>query len=388
MSECLELGLHAVAMSRASGLWSAMKIVTPVADGSGTITFPVLDADPILPTVDVDGARWVSHPSAQFLGPRMIEVEREFREIRLPLAQRYGIENRLNRVTANPRDAWIGFVATGFTYFAMLEAFRRIGLDGLAAIEAAGIRLLHLRMPVPFNPELIRSFSEGLDEIVVVEEKNPTLEWLIKDALYNRGHHARVLGKTDEQGATLMRSWGQLDADAICAGLRSRLTGRVGDRLALEPPPVRERALIPLTVNRTPFFCSGCPHNWGTKVPDGALVGAGTGCHGMTLLMDEKRVGESIGITAMGNEGAQWVGMEPFVAEHHLFQNYGDGTFFHSAQLALQYCVGAKKDITFKILYNGTVAMTGGQDSVSPIEVPELVTLLLAYGLSKVAITT
>ncbi|MFT7504079.1 MAG: indolepyruvate ferredoxin oxidoreductase, partial [Gammaproteobacteria bacterium] len=180
MSECLELGLHAVAMSRASGLWSAMKIVTPVADGSGTITFPVLDADPILPTVDVDGARWVSHPSAQFLGPRMIEVEREFREIRLPLAQRYGIENRLNRVTANPRDAWIGFVATGFTYFEMLEAFRRIGLDGLAAIEAAGIRLLHLRMPVPFNPELIRSFSEGLDEIVVVEEKNPTLEWLIK----------------------------------------------------------------------------------------------------------------------------------------------------------------------------------------------------------------
>jgi indolepyruvate ferredoxin oxidoreductase len=388
MSECLELGLHAVAMSRASGLWSAMKIVTPVADGSGTITFPVLDADPILPTVDVDGVRWVSHPSAKFLGPRMIEVEREFREIRLPLAQRYGIENRLNRVTANPRDAWIGFVATGFTYFEMLEAFRRIGLDGLVAIEAAGIRLLHLRMPVPFNPELIRSFSKGLDEIVVVEEKNPTLEWLIKDALYNRGHHPRVLGKTDEHGATLMRSWGQLDADAICAGLRSRLSARVGDRLVPEMPPVRERALIPLAVNRTPFFCSGCPHNWGTKVPDGALVGAGTGCHGMTLLMDEERVGESIGITAMGNEGAQWVGMEPFVDEHHLFQNYGDGTFFHSAQLALQYCVGAKKDMTFKILYNGTVAMTGGQDSVSPIEVPELVTILLAYGVSKVAITT
>jgi indolepyruvate ferredoxin oxidoreductase len=388
MSECLELGLHAVAMSRASGLWSAMKIVTPVADGSGTITLPVLDSDPILPTVEVNGERWVSHPSAQFLGPRMIEVEREFREVRLPLAQRYGIENRLNRVTVNPSDAWIGFVATGFTYFEMLEAFRRIGLDGPDAIKAAGIRLLHLRMPVPFNPELIRSFADGLDEIVVVEEKNPTLEWLIKDALYNRGHHPRVLGKTDEHGATLMRSWGQLDADAIVAGLRSRLRERVGDRLVPEPPPVREKALIPLAVNRTPFFCSGCPHNWGTKVPDGALVGAGTGCHGMTLLMDEERVGESIGITAMGNEGAQWVGMEPFVAEHHLFQNYGDGTFFHSAQLALQYCVGAKKDITFKILYNGTVAMTGGQDSVSPIEVPELVTILLAHGVSKVAITT
>ncbi len=388
MSECLELGLHAVAMSRASGLWSAMKIVTPVADGSGTITFPVLDADPILPTVEVNGERWVSHPSAQFLGPRMIEVEREFREIRLPLAQRYGIENRLNRITANPRDAWIGFVATGFTYFEMLEAFRRIGLDGSAAIEAAGIRLLHLRMPVPFNPDLVRTFADGLDEIVVVEEKNPTLEWLIKDALYNRGHHPHVYGKTDEHGNTLMRSWGQLDADAIVAGLRSRLADRIGDRLVPERPAVREKALIPLTVNRTPFFCSGCPHNWGTKVPDGALVGAGTGCHGMTLLMDEERVGESIGITAMGNEGAQWVGMEPFVESTHLFQNYGDGTFFHSAQLALQYCVGAKKNITFKILYNGTVAMTGGQDSVSPIEVPELVTILLAHGVRKVAITT
>jgi indolepyruvate ferredoxin oxidoreductase len=387
MAECVELGLHAVAMSRASGLWSAMKIVTPVADGSGTITFPVLDADPIMPTVEVAGEQWVSRPSAQFLGPRMIEVEREFREIRLPLAQRYGIENRLNRMTANPADAWIGFVATGFTYFELLEAFRRVGLDGIDAIEAAGIRLLHLRMPVPFNPELVRAFADGLGEIVVVEEKNPTLEWLIKDALYNRGHHPQVLGKTDEHGNTLMRSWGQLDADAIVAGLRSRLQERIGDRLAPEPTPASEKILIPLTVNRTPFFCSGCPHNWGTKVPDGALVGAGTGCHGMTLLMDEDRVGESIGITAMGNEGAQWVGMEPFVEATHLFQNYGDGTFFHSAQLALQYCVGAKKDITFKILYNGTVAMTGGQDSVSPIEVPELATILLAHGVSKVAIT-
>ena len=387
MAECIELGLHAVAMSRASGLWSAMKIVTPVADGSGTVTFPVLEHDPIMPTVEVNGEQWVSHPSAQFLGPRMIEVEREFREIRLPLAQRYGVENRLNRLTANPRDAWIGFVATGFTYFELLEAFRRLGLDGVDAIEAAGIRLLHLRMPVPFNPDLVRTFAEGLDEIVVVEEKNPTLEWLIKDALYNRGHHPHVYGKTDEDGNTLMRSWGQLDADAIVDGLRSRLAVRIGDRLTPEHPPVRERELIPLAVNRTPFFCSGCPHNWGTKVPDGALVGAGTGCHGMTLLMDEERVGESIGITAMGNEGAQWVGMEPFVETTHLFQNYGDGTFFHSAQLALQYCVGAKKNITFKILYNGTVAMTGGQDSVSPIEVPELATILLAHGVSKVAIT-
>ena len=122
-------------------------------------------------------------------------------------------------------------------------------------------------------------------------------------------------------------------------------------------------------------------------MPEDALVGAGTGCHGMTLLMDQERVGESIGITAMGNEGAQWIGMEPFVETDHLFQNYGDGTFFHSGQLALQYCVGAGKNITFKILYNGTVAMTGGQDSTAPVGVPELATILLAHGVAKVAIT-
>lgn len=387
MSECIELGLHAVAMSRASGLWSSMKIVTPVADGSGTVTLPALDADPIIPTIEIDGERWVSHPTAKFLGRRMLDVEREFREIRLPLAHRYGVENRLNRISIDPPDAWIGLVATGFTYHEMLDALRRLGLDGPDQLAAAGVRVLQLRMPVPFDADLVRTFARGLDEIVVVEEKNPTLEWLIKDALYGRGHHPLVVGKTHEDGRTLMQSWGRLDADAIMPGLRERLTPRLADRLAPPPVPARARTLIPLEVNRTPFFCSGCPHNWGTKVPEGALVGAGTGCHGMSLLMDDDRVGETIGITAMGNEGAQWVGMAPFVETEHIFQNYGDGTFFHSAQLALQYCIGADMNITFKILYNGTVAMTGGQDSTSPIAVPELATILLAHGVSRVAVT-
>jgi indolepyruvate ferredoxin oxidoreductase len=387
MVDCIELGLHAVAMSRASGLWSSMKIVTPVADGSGTVTLPVLETDPIMPTIEIDGKQWVSRPTAKFLGQRMLDVEREFREIRLPLAHRYGVENRLNRISIDPPDAWIGLVATGFTYHEMLDALRRLGLDGPDEVAAAGVRVLQLRMPVPFDADLARTFARGLDEIVVVEEKNPTLEWLIKDALYGHGHQPLVVGKTHEDGRTLMQSWGRLDADAIMPGLRERLTPRLADRLKPPPRPDRERTLIPLEVNRTPFFCSGCPHNWGTKVPDGATVGAGTGCHGMSLLMDEDRVGETIGITAMGNEGAQWIGMAPFVETDHIFQNYGDGTFFHSAQLALQYCIGAGMNITFKILYNGTVAMTGGQDSTSPIAVPELVTILLAYGASKVAVT-
>jgi len=389
IAECLELGLHAVALSRATGLWSAMKIVTPIADGSGTVDLSVLDLDIVMSSIDINGRPWSHSPNAQFLGAaRMLEVEREFREVRLPLARQYGIDNGINRVSVNPTDAWIGLVATGFTYREMLDALRRLGLETERQIEAAGIRVLQLRMPVPFDAELVRRFATGLDEIVVVEEKNPTLEWLIKDALYGGPDQPKVVGKSHEDGTPLMRGWGQLDADAIIEGLRTRLSTRIVDRLRPPTPEPRVRRHIPLTVNRTPFFCSGCPHNWGTKVPGDALVGAGTGCHGMTLLMDEERVGEGIGITAMGNEGAQWIGMQPFVDSDHLFQNFGDGTFFHSGQLALQYCVGAGVDITFKILYNATVAMTGGQDSTSPVGVPELATILLAQGVKRVAITT
>lgn len=387
VSECLELGIHAVAISRATGLWSSMKIVTPIADGSGTVAFPVLPTSPVMPTVEVDGQTWQSTPSAQFLGPRMLEVEREFREVRLPLATEYGILNRLNRISVNPSDPWLGIVATGFTYHQTLEALRRLGLPTEDDVAAAGIRMLQLRMPVPFDTNLVRRFSEGLDQILVVEEKNPTLEWLVKDALYGTPNTPAVQGKFAADGTQLFRSWGMLDADAIVEPLRGALAPRLGDRLApLNQPRVKN--LIPLSINRTPFFCSGCPHNWGTKVPENALVGAGTGCHGMTLLMDPDRVGEGIGITAMGNEGTQWIGMEPFVEADHLFQNYGDGTFFHSAQLALQNCIGAGKNMTFKILYNSTVAMTGGQDSQSGLAITELVTMLQAVGVAKVAITT
>ncbi len=390
VQECLELGLHAVSISRASGLWSAMKVVTPIADGSGTVDVPVLATEPHIPSLDVDGRPWTNQPSAVFLGPRMVEVEREFREIRLPLAHHYGVDNQLNRISVDPADAWIGLVATGFTYQQLLEALRRLGFTDESMLASAGVRLLQLRMPVPFDGDLIRRFARGLREVVVVEEKNPTLEWLIKDALYAAADRPAVLGKTHEDGRQLMPSYGRLDADAIVVGLRERLATRLDDRMAplgeVAPPPPRE--LIALTVNRTPFFCAGCPHNWGTKVPEGTIVGAGTGCHGMSLLMDPERVGETIGITAMGNEGAHWIGMAPFVDTDHIVQNFGDGTYLHSGQLAIQAAIGANANITFKILYNDTVAMTGGQDPSHRVLVPELVQILRAQGVREVLITT
>ncbi len=385
VAECLELGLHGIAMSRATGLWSALKIVTPIADGTGTVEFPVLGHEPIIPTVEIEGKVWTPHPSAQFLGPRMVAVEQEFHEVRLDLARRYGIDNGLNRLTANPSDAWLGIVATGYTYSEVLESLRRLGLPSLDSIADAGVRLLQLRLPVPFEATQIVDFARGLDEIVVVEEKNPTLEHLVRDVLYQSTLRPLVVGKFNPDGTRLLPSHGLLDADAIAPALRSRLAARLADRLA--PPPPLERDLIPLAVNRAPFFCSGCPHNWGTKVPDGAVVGMGTGCHGMTLLMDADRVGESIGITAMGNEGAHWIGMAPFVETPHVFQNLGDGTYFHSAQLAVQAAIGAGTTVTYKLLYNDTVAMTGGQETSFRVGVIDLARILLLQGAREVVIT-
>lgn len=385
-AECLELGLHAVAISRASGLWAAMKIVTPVADAVGTVDLPSLTSDPVMP----DGWDTVErHPSAVFLGSaRMIAVEKEFRTVRADLAYRYGVANGLNRVPVDPADAWIGIVSTGYTYYETREALRRLGLGSDDEIRAAGVRLLQLRMPVPFDRALVRRFARGLDEIVVVEEKNPTLEGLVKETLYDEVARPRVVGKLDETGADLIHSYGLMDADAMVDALRSRLSRRLADRLT--PPPreaIQVGSLLPLSTQRTPFFCSGCPHNWGTKVPDGTLVGAGTGCHGMSLLMDPGLVGDTFGITAMGNEGAHWIGMAPFVETEHVVQNVGDGTYFHSAQLAVQAAIGAGARITFKILYNDTVAMTGGQDASFSVGVPALVTTLLALGATRVVVT-
>ena len=195
VAECIELGLHGIAMSRATGLWSALKIVTPIADGTGTVSLPVLAGDPAVPTVEIDGKVWKPHPSAQFLGPRMVAVEQEFHEVRLDLARRYGIENRLNRLTTDPADAWLGIVATGYTYSEVLESLRRLGFPSLEAIADVGIRLLQLRLPVPFEATQIVDFAHGLAEIIVVEEKNPTLEHLVRDVLYSSAERPRVVGK-------------------------------------------------------------------------------------------------------------------------------------------------------------------------------------------------
>ena len=383
--EALDLGRHAVYLSRATGLWTSLKIVADVADGSGTVHLDPRRVDPTIPTID--GEPYVHTPDGRLLTPETVDTEREIYEVRHPLAIEYAALNRLNHAVVNPADAWIGIVASGITYRELREALRRLGLATDTEIAAAGIRLMCMHMPIPFSPERARHFARGLDEVFVVEEKQPNIESLMKDALYHEARRPRVIGKYDEHDAMLLQGHGGLAADDLIAPLRRRLGQRIGERLIPENPP-RELIALNSDVARTPYFCSGCPHNRSTRVPEGAAVGAGIGCHTMTLLMDGEDFGDIVGLTCMGQEGAQWIGMSPFVETPRIFQNIGDGTFFHSGQLAIQGAIAAGVDVTYKLLWNQTVAMTGGQDPQGLIGVDAVTRVLLAQGVARVLITT
>ncbi|MGI9607418.1 MAG: indolepyruvate ferredoxin oxidoreductase family protein [Acidimicrobiales bacterium] len=384
-AEALDLGRHAIAMSRATGLWSALKIVADVADATANVDLDLGRVVPVIPLLD--GERYVHAPDGRLLTPHTVDLEREIYEVRYELARMYASDNKLNHVTVDPADGWIGIIASGITYREVREALARLGLDSDRSIAGAGIRLLKMGMPLPFNPETMRNFARGLEQVFVIEEKSANIESLLKDALYSLPDRPVVVGRVDEAGEFLVPGWGALDADTIVPILRRRLEGRVGERLVPEKTE-RTRTLIPIGVERSPFFCSGCPHNRSTQVPEGSVIGAGIGCHTMTLLMDPDRVGDIAGLTCMGNEGTQWIGMADFVDTDHMIQNLGDGTYFHSGQLAIQAAVASGVNITFKLLYNGTVAMTGGQDPEGQLPIPKVVDTLLAQGVNRVLVTT
>ncbi len=385
--EALDLSRHAVALSRACGIWSGLKIVTQIADGTGTIDVHPERVVPVIPEIEVDGKKYVPQPNGRLITPYTLDAEREFHEVRTVLAQEYGVLNRLNRVTVSSGDDWIGIIASGHTYHEVREALQVLGLRTDDDLNAAGVRLIQLLMPVPLDRHDVRRFADGLTDVLVIEEKNPTLELRVRDSLYDAPDRPRVWGKRDDEGRSLLPYHGLLDASAIVPALRHHLGKRIADRLAPEPESTK-RDLIPLSVNRAPFFCSGCPHNTSTRNPEGTLVGGGIGCHGMIALMEPERVGDMVGLTCMGNEGTQWIGIAPFVERNHLIQNLGDGTFFHSGSVAIRAAIASGVDITYKLLHNGTVAMTGGQDAAGAVDVPEIATMLLAEGASRIIVTS
>ncbi|CAN5366911.1 indolepyruvate ferredoxin oxidoreductase family protein [soil metagenome] len=387
VQEALDLSRHAVALSRASGLWAGFKVVTPVADGIGTIDVHPDRIRPEMPITMIDGEPFVPHPSGKLLTPYTLDMEREFVEVRSDLVRRYGVMNGLNRVTVSSGDDWIGIAASGHTFHEVREALELLGLVTDHDLQRAGVRLFHLLMPVPVDAGQVREFAHGLSEVLVIEEKNPTLERLVRDSLYDSAERPRVTGRLDVDGRPLVPGTGTLVADTLLEPLRRRLATRLDDRLRPLPEPPR-RSLIPLAVDRTPFYCSGCPHNASTRADADTLVGGGIGCHAMVALMEPERVGDIVGLTAMGGEGAQWIGISPFIDRKHLVQNLGDGTYFHSGSLAVRAAVASGIDITYKLLHNGTVAMTGGQNPAGQIGVPGIVKMLLLEGVKRVIVTT
>ena len=390
VQELLDLGLHAWACSRASGLWTALKIVTSVADAAGTAHVAPDRVAPMLPTIEWEGQPFEYTPNANMLAPASLEMERSLLGPRTETALAYARANEVNRIERFGADAWIGIVASGKSYRDLRQALADMGLDD-RGLARAGVRILHPAMIWPLDREIVRELAAGLDEIVVVEEKLPFIERQLKEILYGAPGAPRILGKVDDRGAPLLPAEGELDADAIARALGPRLLlhgsiESVEGRLR----KIAESAARPLPLPmaaRTPFFCSGCPHNSSTPAPDGTLVGAGIGCHTMILLNPEGR-GDITGITQMGGEGAQWIGMSPFTDDDHFVQNLGDGTFHHSGSLAVRAAVAAGVNVTYKLFWNDAVAMTGGQAVEGAIPVPELTRWLEIEGVKKIIVTT
>ncbi len=381
-SDILALGRHAIAMSRASGMWTSLRIVADVADGTASIDVDVDRIRPVMP----DRPPSMLAPTGRLTTPFTLELEREMIEVRLPIALAYIAANSLNNVSAGRDDATIGIIASGTAHRMVHEALGRLGLVDRDAIAAARIRVLEMTVPYPIEPAEIRRFAHGLHEIIVIEEKQPVIETVVRSILQGHTDAPLVAGKSAGSGLSLLPAFGVITTQLVADALRSRLSPTLGDRLAPPPPPPPER--IPLAVERSPFFCSGCPHNSSTVVPDGTVVGAGIGCHTMVMLGEPGRGGDILGVTAMGNEGTQWIGMESFVDTDHIVQNLGDGTYFHSGQLAITSAISAGAHITFKLLHNGAVSMTGGQTPSGQIPPTAVASNLLRQGVSRVIVTT
>ena len=390
IQEVIDLGLHGIALSRYSGLWTAFKVVTTVADGFGVAEVAPDRIVPVDPGLEIDGEPWRHVQRPGLVTPLSLEQEKDIAYGRLEAALAYAAANGLNEISGATGPARLGIAAAGRTFAELRQALSDIGLDD-DALRHFGIRLLRLGMVWPLEPEIVRRFAGGLDEILVLDEKRAFIELFVRDILYGRATAPRVVGKTDEQGRRLVPADGELSADRIAAIVADRLrSGVLGGEVGALPVAVEARlALIEeaaragmAEVARTPYWCSGCPHNRSTAAPDGSFVGAGVGCHAMALWIDDR----AQIVHQMGGEGATWIGRAPFTDRPHMFQNVGDGTFFHSSSLAVRAAVAAGVDITYKILYNGAVAMTGGQDVAGSIGVGELTQSLAAEGVSRIIV--
>ena len=382
--EVLELGLHGIAMSRYSGLWSALKIVTNVADGGAIIDVHPEMAVPVIPELEIDGKPFRKIQDVRLIPPYTVEIERQIFYERMVAAMAYARANRLDRIVVHTPSDRIGLVSSGKSFKDLMQALAMLGF-GEEDLRQAGIRIYKLGMIAPVEPEGIKEFAHGLEEILVVEEKRGFSEILIRGALYNQPGHPAVHGKYDAHGRSLFPIHGEMGADQIARILAGYLAQRLGRPDLLERVKwlvdISERSYEDI-MPRTPYFCSGCPHNTSTTLPEDEVAGGGIGCHAMAAYMERGITW----LTHMGGEGAPWIGLEPFTEKQHMFQNVGDGTYYHSASKAVEACIASGVNMTFKLLYNSAVAMTGGQDVFGARSTTDLARKLVTEGAARVVI--
>jgi indolepyruvate ferredoxin oxidoreductase len=386
IEDILDLGLYGWAMSRYSGCWVAFKTVAETMDSSASIS-----ADPGRVGIALpDGfemppgglnIRWPDTP---------LDQEARLHRYKLPAAVAFARANGLDRVIFDTQRPRVGIITTGKSYLDVRQALDDLGI-GPAQAEALGLRLYKVAMPWPLEPEGVRDFAEGLDEVVVVEEKRSVIETQLKEQLYNwpADRRPRIVGKHDETGEWMLPSNGELNPLQIARAFGRRLTELDGAEFVaqhLAGIETRERQLggnvIPF--QRTPYFCSGCPHNTSTRIPEGSRALAGIGCHYLSQFMDR----ETATFTQMGGEGVPWIGQAPFTETRHVFANIGDGTYTHSGILAIRAAIAAGVNMTYKVLFNDAVAMTGGQALDGGLTVPAVTKQLAAEGVRQIVVVT
>ena len=398
VQEYLDFGLHGFAMSRFSGCWVGFKCVTDVVESSASVYVDPervqirLPQDFAMPPGGV-GIRW-----PEYLG--FIEQERRLYHHKLFAAMAYVRANGVNQTVWRQPHARLGIVTTGKGYNDVRQALDELGIDERLAGEI-GIRLYKVGMPWPLEASGIAEFAHGLEEILVVEEKRQLVEYQLKEQLYNLpdAERPRVVGKFAGHGEwdvpqaeMLLPTTGELTPAMVARVIAQRIakfytSDRIKSRLAfLEAKEAAlKRPSTPIAIQRIPYFCSGCPHNTSTNVPEGSRALAGIGCHYMAQWMPDRKTAT---FSHMGGEGVAWCGQFPFTTEQHVFANLGDGTYYHSGLLAIRAAIAAKAPITYKILYNDAVAMTGGQKVDGPLTVPMIVAQVAAEGVDRIVVVT
>ena len=395
--EYLSLGLHGWAMSRFSGCAVGFKALADTVESSTTVSADLFGVETLLPDYpNLPAGGLNASLSNATLGRQARAQEALMQDFKIYAALAYARLNKLNHIVWNPRPARLGVVASGKSYVDVLEALDELGIDEQEA-QRIGLRLFKVSMPWPLEADSVREFADGLEEIVVVEEKRQMIEYQLKEQLYNWRDDVRprVIGKFDEQGewvaprgAWLLPPKGDFSIAQIARVLADRIR-RFHQNPTLEARlsylEAKEVALESAfqAPPRPAYYCAGCPHNRSTRTPEGSIALAGIGCHVMAtaIFPDSNKT-----MTQMGGEGATWIGQAAFSTLNHVFANLGDGTYYHSGSMVIRAAVAAGVNITYKILYNDAVAMTGGQPIDGPLSVADIVRQVAAEGVQRIAI--